>query len=224
LLFLSPKVESPLPLQNSLKNLKLTYPQLNGIFIFTFLPKNNSWRIRAANQLFNGVKFMKKLSIMMFVLFSLFHVSAYALQGHGYRIISETIESSPGAKGGFAQIDKNVNNITRNMAFAWSQAYDAVSRVNENTVLKGNHSFNVTNNTKQKQTYTYKYELNCDGQYFRKTDRIEVQPGGVVSDAANSYLTTSHRSSGFFRVNAVTDVSGESSHNHVGTATLRVIG
>ena len=166
---------------------------------------------------------MKKILSICISILACFTLNAFAYEGHGFRVISSTIESSPGAKGGFTQ-SQALSKKSSAVAFAWSQAYDAEGMAGENVVLRGNHSFNVTNYTKTNQTYTYKYELNCDGQYFRKIDKVEVRPGGVVSDASNSYLTTFHRQGGMFGINAVTDVAGESSNNHVARGSLRVRG
>ena len=167
---------------------------------------------------------MKQIALLFLSAITLVSFNVFAYEGHGFRILSSTIESSPGAVGGFKPAAPSLTKKTPGVVFAWSQAYDAEGYPGENVVLKGNHSFNATNYTKQSQTYTYKYELNCDGQFFRKVDRVEVRPGGVVSDTSNSYLTTFHRQPGLFRINAATDVTGEASNNHVGVATLRIRG
>jgi hypothetical protein len=164
---------------------------------------------------------MKKFSLLALLFLGLFQIHAYALDGHGFRIISETIEHSPGVTGGFIP---TAGKKSPGVAISWSQAYDALGRAGENVTVKGNHSINVTNYTNQNQIYVYKYEINCDGQYFRKVDKIEVRPGGVMNNHGDSYLTTYHRSSGLYRINASTDVSGESGNNHVSGATLRIVG
>ena len=165
---------------------------------------------------------MKKTTLFSLLCISLFSLNVYALEGHGFRVISESIESSPGASGGFKPSATGVSKKSPLVAFVTSQAYDAEGRMDSNVVLRGHHSFNVSNYTKVNQLYTYKYELSCDGQYFRKTDRIEVRPGGTASDMSDSYLSVYHRQPGFFRIISLTDVAGESSNSHVATGTLRV--
>ncbi len=162
---------------------------------------------------------MKKISLLVFLFFGLFNLSAHALDGHGFRVLSETIEHSPGVTGGFTETSgKKLPGV----ALSWSQAYNAEGLAGMNVVVKANHSFNVTNYTKQNQIYTYKYEINCDGQYFRKIDKIEVRPGGVANEHGDSYVSTYHRQKGLFRINAATEVTGESSHAHQSSATLRI--
>ena len=164
---------------------------------------------------------MKKFSFLLFFILGLFQLNAYALDGHGFRILSETIERSPGAVGGF---EPGTGKKSNAIALTWSQAYDAQGLAGANVMLRANHSFNVTNYTKEKQIYTYKYELNCDGQFIRKVDKIEVRPGGVVNDHGDSYLSTYHRTKGLYQINASTEVSGESGNRHASVATLRLIG
>lgn len=162
---------------------------------------------------------MKKLSLLTIFVTALFCLNAYALEGHGFRVLSETIEHSPGVTGWF---EPGLSNKSPALAMAWSQAYNAEGSAGMNVMVRGNHSISVTNYTNQNQIYTYKYELNCDGQYFRKVDKIEVRPGGVVNERGDSFLSTYHRQKGLFSVNASTEVSGESSNRHINSATLRV--
>lgn|SRR3990167_4962519 len=162
---------------------------------------------------------MKKLSLLSFLFVGLLSLNAYALEGHGFRVLSETIEHSPGVSGKFVP---SSGKKSPGIALSWSQAYDARGLANMNVMVRGSHSFSVTNYTSLNQVYTYKYELNCDGQYFRKIDKIEVRPGGVVNENGDSFLSTYHRQKGLFQINASTSVSGESTHSHTGTATLRV--
>jgi hypothetical protein len=163
---------------------------------------------------------MKKFYLLSILFLGLMQLNAYAYEGHGFRVLSETVEHSPGVTGKFVS---SVSKKTPGIALSWSQAYDARGFANTNVVLTGSHSISVTNYTNQNQIYNYKYELNCDGQYFRKVDRIEVRPGGVVNQSGSSFLTTYHRQKGLFQINASTAVSGESSHSHISGGTLRVL-
>lgn len=160
-----------------------------------------------------------KFKIMMSVLFATISLNAFALEGKGFRILSETIESSPGAVGGFIQKSSSSQPF---YVYAWSLAHDAGGHPHQNVRLSGSHSFNISNYTKQEQVYTYKYELTCDGQYFRKIDKVKVAPGGFIMDSADSYLYTVHSRTGSWTINVVTDVAGESSNNHVSNGTLRI--
>ncbi|HTM63655.1 MAG TPA: hypothetical protein VL360_04045 [Gammaproteobacteria bacterium] len=164
---------------------------------------------------------MRKISFLFLFVLSMLGCNAFALEGHGFRLISSTIETSPGAKGWFKPTsDKKSSKV----AMTRSIAYDAEGYAGMNIMLRGSHSVSITNYTNQNQIYTYKYEINCDGQYFRKVDRVEVRPGGVANENGDSYLSTYHRTKGFFSINVATEVAGESSNRHVNSATLRVIG
>ena len=147
-------------------------------------------------------------------------VNAFALEGKGFRILSEKIETSPNTQGGF--IPKSSDHSSRYMVQTWSQAYNAQGRIHENIRLTGSHSLNIGNYTSQKQLYHYKYELNCDGRYVKKTDVIEVLPGGYMTDSGTSFLSASFTSPGSRGITVLTEVTGESSGNHYAKAVLDV--
>lgn len=164
---------------------------------------------------------MKLKFIMSMIALSTISMNVLALEGKGFRILSETIEASPGVIGGFIQ-KPTLQSAKPLVAQAWSQAHSEEGRVYQNIRLMGNHHFNISNYTNQKQTYTYKYELNCDGQYFRKVDVVEVSPGGYMTQSADSYIYSQHIRSGLWTVNVTTDITGESSAHYLSTGTLRV--
>jgi hypothetical protein len=168
------------------------------------------------------LKSMKLKSIMITLALSTISLNAMALEGKGVKLLSEKIESSPGMKAGFIQQAPTMQSKSYHVVMVHSQAHDAQGRVRTNVRLLGNHSFYINNYTNQIQTYTYKYELNCDGRYIRKIDHVSVAPGGYARDSADSFLYTDHSTTGSWAINAVTDVNGESSGNHVATGNLRV--
>ena len=160
-----------------------------------------------------------KLKLIITALIASMSMNTFALQGKGFKLLSETIESSPGAIGGFVQ--KSSSNMPF-YVYAWSHAHDAQGRPHQNIQLHGNHSFTINNYTNQKQIYTYKYEINSDGQYFRKIDHIEVIPGGFAMDSADSFLAIVHSHVGTWTINAITDVTGETRNNYIASGTLKV--
>ncbi|OGT41164.1 MAG: hypothetical protein A3F42_00785 [Gammaproteobacteria bacterium RIFCSPHIGHO2_12_FULL_37_34] len=159
-----------------------------------------------------------KFKFVISALIASMSMNAFALEGKGFKILSETIESSPGAIGGFIQQSSS----SKPYVYTWSLAHNADGHPHQNVRLWGNHSFNVNNYTKEKQIYTYKYEITCDGQYFRKIDKVQVAPGGFLTDSADSFLYTSHSRAGSWTINVITDVTGESSNNHSSNGTLRI--
>ena len=159
-----------------------------------------------------------KLKLLVTALIATVGMNAFALEGKGFKVLSETIESSPGAVGGFVPQTPS----SQPYVYADATAQNADGRTHENIRLSGSHRFNVSNYTKEKQIYNYKYEINCDGMYFRKTDKIEVSPGGYASDSASSFLYVSFSQPGNWSINAITEVTGESNGNHWDRATLRV--
>lgn len=164
---------------------------------------------------------MKMKYTLFTLIMSLLSMNAMALEGVGVKLLSETIETSPGAEGGF--IPKSYKSDSKShIVMANSSAANEDGKIRENIRLWGNHSFVVNNYTNQEQYYTYKYELNCDGQYVRKIDHLSVAPGGFARDSGESFLYTYHSTPGTFTINAVTDVTGESSGSHIAYATLKV--
>lgn len=158
---------------------------------------------------------------VLFLLAQLFVVkTVFALSGHGYVLLSETIETSPMAKGRFAELPADAH---KGYVFAWAKANDSMGKAGENAVVSGYHSVSLANPTDKDQVYTYKYELSCDGQYFRKIDHVLVHPDGFASDKGFSYLSTYHKQPGLYQINAVTDVKGESNHNQVDVGALKIV-
>ncbi|HLB42858.1 MAG TPA: hypothetical protein VJN02_08445 [Gammaproteobacteria bacterium] len=160
-----------------------------------------------------------KFRLVISTLIASMSMNIFALEGKGFKILSETIESSPGAVGGFIQ-KPSPSNLS--YVYAWSQAHDAQGHPHQNIQLRGSHSFNITNSSKERQIYTYKYEITCDGQYFRKIDKVQLAPGGVLADSADSYLYTVHSRTGSWTINVITDVTGETGNNRVANGMLRV--
>lgn len=161
---------------------------------------------------------MNKLKFLPLLAFVFLVNNAFALSGHGFKVISEKIESSPGAVGGFRPATVS----SPGFALAWAMAYDADGRVNENVQVSGAHTFAIKNDTGIDQVYSYKMEINCDGQYIRKTDKVLLSPGGRIDDGGISYLNTYHTKTGNYQINAVTTINGESSHQYVGTGVLNL--
>jgi len=146
--------------------------------------------------------------------------NALALEGVGVTLLREKIESSPGVNGRFIQTSGlgKMGSATTS-----ARAYNANGKVKQDITISGSHSFNVVNQTRDNQFYNYKFELSAaDGRFFRKTDSIMVKPGGNASDSASSYFSTMHDAPGKWTINAVTNVSGESSQNSSDHATLTV--
>lgn len=168
------------------------------------------------------LKFINLKLLFTLLALAIISTQTMALEGQGFKIISEKIESSPGTKGGFIPMATTKHNFKSFGATTSAHAYNSSGRVHENIKLSSQHGFSINNRTKQTQLYDYKYELNCDGQFFRKTDRIQVAAGGYVSDAAVAFLYTVHSNSGSWPINAVSSVSGESHDNTVSIASLRV--
>ena len=161
---------------------------------------------------------MSKYKTLPLLAIALLAGNAFALSGHGFEILSEKIETSPGVTGGIrpAAMPKP------GFAMAWAMVYDTDGRAGENVQVSGAHTLDIKNDTMTDQYYTYKYELSCDGQYFRKTDNILLHPGGRIDDGGISYLNTYHATGGSYKIYAVTRISGESSHEYVGTGVLRL--
>lgn len=158
------------------------------------------------------------------IILSLISSNVIAGTGHGYKILSHKQEVSTGSKGWF--VEKSINNPSSNPTYAstYAQPYNAEGYIDENITLKADHSFSISNETNLNQSYTYTYELNCDGQYFHSQDVISLVPGGNYQGSGTSYLETYHNNPGLFAINASTRVEGESFSEHTGVGELRVNG
>ena len=157
--------------------------------------------------------------IILFFILSMLSSVVLALDGHDFKIMSEKIESSPGVIGKFVP---HAASISRRVVQAFSQTRDANGRVMEVVNLRGNHSVNISNLTSKPQTYTYKFELICDGQYFRKTETVIVAPGGYVAKSDDSYLSIKHLNPGSWPISATTDISGAAMSHASSTARLSI--
>ncbi|EKD72110.1 MAG: hypothetical protein ACD_46C00004G0004 [uncultured bacterium] len=152
---------------------------------------------------------------------SIYCAGALAYEGHGFQIVSEKIESSPGVAGKFRPAYHSASHNTMT-AQIWAQAHNADGKVAQTVRLWGNHSVFITNLTRAAQTYTYTYELKCDSQYYRKTDQIRVLPGGVMNNSQDSFLFLNRYTLGDWPIIVTTDLKGESSGHQESKATLRI--
>jgi len=162
------------------------------------------------------IKFL--ISIMLFVLMN---TNIFAFDDQDFKVLSRSIEVSTGVGGGFIEKPKSGKSIPKT-TIAWAQAHDFQGRINENLHLSGSHSITLYNTTSNKQIYHYKFELNCDNQYTRETGQLELQPGATVTKNFESYLNTKHQNSGAWRINVMTDVSGEIPVSYTSVGNLKV--
>lgn len=164
------------------------------------------------------MQFVSRFILFLSILFC--WSSAMAYEGHGFQILSEKIEKSPGLEGGFIPIGKSLP--TPLLAEVWSQAHAVNGQVAQTIRLWGSHSIYIINSTPNPQIYSYSYELNCDGQFYRKTDQVKVAPGGSMKDSLESFIFTTHFATGSWPISVITDVRGESSAHQEAKALLRI--
>jgi hypothetical protein len=112
-------------------------------------------------------------------------------------------------------------------ATAAANVQDADGYSKTNTLINGNHSYAIQNDTKQMHLYTYEYKLCADGNNcIYRLDHIEIGAGGHTTNSGTTMLSQYFGSAGTFDSFASTKVSGETtatSEKH-GQIRIRKIG
>ncbi|MBA3661699.1 MAG: hypothetical protein H0W64_08235 [Gammaproteobacteria bacterium] len=146
----------------------------------------------------------------------------FAHQGKGYRIISETTETSPGAVGGIMDVTQTRPPL--GYASALANAPNQHSHRNQYSYVEGNHGVTIRNNTAQNQLYKYIMEVNCDNRLFRSVKHIELFPEGTFTNQSKSFVVVQEEKVGTFPIKAMTQVIGESNSSFEGQGKLVVEG
>lgn len=166
---------------------------------------------------------IKNVAKLFFVLgLTVVSLQAYAHQGKGYRIISEKVEMSPGAIGGLIELDSKSNGDTRKYAEVMTSAPDKTMDRNESVYVEGYHTMSIRNTTQQTQLYKYVMEVNCGNRSFRNIKHIELYPQGTFTNSSSSYLVVQENRPGTYKINAITEIVGESSGAQRATGKLVV--
>lgn len=105
----------------------------------------------------------------------------------------------------------------------WAQVDNVEAAINEDARIESIHTVNIMNGTPDTQTFTYTYELDCDGQHTSRTQQIILQPYGYFSDVDHLVLYSYHAKPGIFPINATTLIQGESTYPYTASARLRVL-
>ncbi len=148
-----------------------------------------------------------KRKIISTIALSLLSVTAFAYQGHGYKILNERITSSPGFN--FKVIDSSKTAYSSpNYITASASVNDVRGRPNEYIKLEGYHHVNISNSTTQIQRYRFMYDLKCVDAAGSFSRDIEIYPHGTFSDDTMTFATFQPTTEGLFDIYATTQITG----------------
>lgn len=104
-----------------------------------------------------------------------------------------------------------------------ARADNARGTVNSNIYTNGSHNFSINNTSGSYQTYTVNFKLCANSTYcFHDQTTVGVYKGGSYSNSSNSYLTCSFSYAGNYTLEATTSLSGDTSSNASGRASIVV--
>ncbi|KTC86169.1 hypothetical protein [Legionella drozanskii] len=151
--------------------------------------------------------------------------SSYALELKGAKILEHhSWFSSPDNKITIiAGHIENTPNIYFSSASTNARADNARGTVNSNIYTNGSHGFSIHNTSGSYQTYTVNIKLCANSTYcFHDQTTVGVSKGGSYSNSSNSYLTCSFSYAGSYTLEATTTISGDTSSNASGRASISV--
>lgn len=148
-----------------------------------------------------------------------------AMEGNGFRIVSEKMTSTPGFDAHFESVEtpsslKKIMSPKYVNAMSW--AFDARGHVREYIKVQGDHNVSITNNTSKVSRYTYTYTLYCESAYASFERTIDINPQGTFTDASHSYGTVQKDNSGTFGIHVGTKIDGGEYAFHQRDATLTI--
>lgn len=161
-----------------------------------------------------------KLKFCILLLLSILSVNLFAATGHGYRILSVHREVTPGLTGGVVELDSKGK---FGFANARTLTSDKTGKVMDYITIDAYHDIFITNYTQKKQVYAFTVEVNCDSGRFRETKHVEILPQGTFTSSARSFLNVRESKPVTYRINAMTQITGESNAFHEAHAVFRII-
>lgn len=162
---------------------------------------------------------MKKILSMAIILFV--SNSSLAITGQGFKIVDESIKSTPGFN--FKVEESTAGNKKKwRSASARASAPNKEGWVGRYNQIDGYHSISISNSSHKAQTYEYTYTLDCEEAHGSYVRHVEVSPGGYFSTDDHSYGTVQKSSPGYFRITATTKLRGESDANDSSNGTLSI--
>lgn len=167
---------------------------------------------------------MKKLIFFA----SILPYCCYALELHNAVIVDHNSwVSGSGAIEG--HIESNPQNTfyslaTNSSATTSASADNAQGIVNHNIYTHGSHGFYVHNTSGTTQRYTVTMKLCANStSCFNDQKHIDVGKGGYFSESGTSYLACMFSYPGNYSLEATTAISGDTSSQTSGRATITVI-
>ena len=116
---------------------------------------------------------------------------------------------------------ENNPNIYLSSASTSARADNARGTVNSNVYTNGSHGFSINNTSGSYQTYTINIKLCANSTYcFNDQTTVGVYKDGAYSNSSNSNLTCSFSYAGNYTLEATTSISGDTSSNASGRASI----
>lgn len=149
----------------------------------------------------------------------------FAATGKGYRVLSEEMHSAPGFNFHVEEVQPGAA-AAQKKSFSSSRVKTSVpsrsGRINQSITVDGYHDFTISNNTKQRQTYEMYVSLDCENlhSYYRRY--VEINSGGYYTNSDHSSGTVQEAYTGSYRIEAKTELSGESSDSSRDSNTLYI--
>jgi hypothetical protein len=162
---------------------------------------------------------VKKIAI--YLLLASLSMSASAITGHGFTIISETHKVTPGAQG---SIKRDVGAVpgSNGEVAAVSSTSDAHGKKNTNIGLKSHHTFSIRNLTGGPQRYKVHYELVTHGMSSIHDIELEIRAQGYAVEGADVFLAVNFPTPAQYPINADTKISGPHSDFFRSNAKLTI--
>lgn len=151
----------------------------------------------------------------------LLSANSFAYSGHGFKITSETIKSTPGFN---FRVEETTPSNKNTFGTVGVQTADVTGYVRQHTQINGYHTISITNTTNRPQDYSYTVTLNCQDAQGYFVRNVTVQPNGSYNSSEHTYGDLQSMQPGSFRINATTLLAGESSAHHEAHATARIKG
>lgn len=161
---------------------------------------------------------MKKIAIGIII--STLSLSAFAMHGEGFTIISETHTVTGAVKGWIEKEDRS--SPYAKGTHAGAQTYDYRGHVIDNIQMQGNHFYNIHNETGRSQRYKVHYDIHCLRAAGIHDIELELRPGGWIDEVAKNFIIVQPEQKGQFEIHASTDIYGESQAKAGDGKTLRV--
>lgn len=151
--------------------------------------------------------------------------SVYAAQGKGYHEYGEELHSAPGFNFHIEEVVPGTTAAQKKTILSGRTTTSVPSRsgrINQYITVDGYHGFTISNNTHQRQTYEVNVSLDCDNLHSSYRRYVDIEPGGYYARDDHTYGAVQESHPGNYRIEAASNLRGESSDSSRDSNTLYV--